>query len=79
MTKFLVAAPMLAAALSVAPALAQSAPAGDPVKGREKVQAYKSGERSHLTMKAIAASLSDNDMADIAAYYAQPATRMAGK
>ncbi len=43
------------------------------------LQAYKSGERSHPTMKAIAASLSDKDMADLAAYYAQPATRMAGK
>ena len=43
------------------------------------LQAYKSGERSHPTMKAIAASLSDQDMADVAAYYAQPATRVAGK
>jgi cytochrome c553 len=42
------------------------------------LQAYKSGERSHPTMKAIAASLSDEDMADLAAYYARPATRMAG-
>jgi cytochrome c553 len=30
-------------------------------------------------MKAIAASLSDNDMADVAAYYAQPAAKVAGK
>jgi cytochrome c553 len=43
------------------------------------LQAYRSGERSHPTMKAIAASLTDGDMADIAAYYAQPATRTAGK
>jgi cytochrome c553 len=32
---------------------------------------YKAGNRGHPTMKAIAASLSDADMADIAAYYAQ--------
>ena len=31
---------------------------------------YKSGNRSHPSMKAIAASLTDQDMADIAAYYA---------
>ncbi len=33
------------------------------------LQAYKSGQRSHPTMRGIAASLSDQDMADIAAYY----------
>ncbi len=32
---------------------------------------YKDGERSHPSMRAIAASLSDKDMADLAAYYAQ--------
>ena len=32
---------------------------------------YKNGERSHPSMRAIAASLSDKDMADVAAYYAQ--------
>jgi cytochrome c553 len=31
--------------------------------------AYKKGERKHPTMKGIAASLSDADMADLAAYY----------
>jgi cytochrome c553 len=31
---------------------------------------YKSGARSHPTMRGIAASLSDQDMADLAAYYA---------
>jgi len=31
--------------------------------------AYKTGERKHPTMKAIATSLSDQDMADLAAYY----------
>jgi len=33
------------------------------------LQAYRDGERSHPTMRAIAASLSDQDMADLAAYY----------
>lgn len=116
MSKMLLAAPVLAAALAVLPAFAQGTPAGDPAKGREKVQmcqgchgiegwrtafpevykvprlggqhaaylvralqAYKNGERSHLSMKAIAATLTDQDMADVAAYYAQPATRTAGK
>ena len=31
--------------------------------------AYKKGERKHPTMKGIASSLSDTDMADLAAYY----------
>jgi cytochrome c553 len=31
--------------------------------------AYRKGERSHPTMRAIAGSLSDQDIADIAAYY----------
>ncbi|CAD5372251.1 Putative periplasmic cytochrome type-C oxidoreductase signal peptide protein [Rubrivivax sp. A210] len=31
--------------------------------------AYKKGERKHPTMRAIAASLSDQDMADLAAFY----------
>lgn len=43
------------------------------------LQAYRTGERNHPSMKAIAASLSDQDMADVAAYYAQPATKTAGK
>jgi cytochrome c553 len=34
------------------------------------LQAYKSGERQHPSMRGIAASLSDKDMADVAAYYA---------
>jgi cytochrome c553 len=40
------------------------------------LQAYKSGERNHPSMRAIAASLSDRDMADLAAYYggAEPKT-----
>jgi cytochrome c553 len=32
---------------------------------------YKSGARSHPSMTAIASSLSEADMADLAAYYAQ--------
>jgi cytochrome c553 len=33
------------------------------------LQAYKSGARSHPSMRGIAQSLSDQDMADLAAYY----------
>lgn len=33
------------------------------------LMAYKKGERSHPTMRGIAATLSDQDMADLAAYY----------
>ena len=35
------------------------------------LQAYKKGDRKHPTMRGIAASLSDQDMADLAAYYEQ--------
>lgn len=35
------------------------------------LNAYKKGERKHPSMQGIAASLSDQDIADIAAYYAQ--------
>lgn len=34
------------------------------------LKAYKDGTRDHGTMQAIAASLSEQDMGDIAAYYA---------
>ena len=34
------------------------------------LRAYKAGERNHPTMKAIASSLTEQDMADLAAYYA---------
>jgi cytochrome c553 len=37
------------------------------------LKAYKSGERSHPSMRGIAASLTDQDMADLAAYYGAPA------
>ena len=43
------------------------------------LQAYKSGERSNPTMKAIASDLTDKDMADLAAYYATESTRSAGR
>ena len=34
------------------------------------LNAYKKGERKHPTMRGIASSLSDQDIADVAAYYA---------
>lgn len=40
---------------------------------------YKSGERSHPTMRAIATSLSEQDMADLAAYYSANAPVTASK
>jgi len=43
------------------------------------LQAYRSGERSHPSMRAIAASLSDQDMADLAAFYAQGGVKTASK
>lgn len=39
------------------------------------LEEYKTGNRSHPSMRAIAASLSEQDMADLAAYYAAPATK----
>lgn len=33
------------------------------------LKAYKSGDRNHPSMRGIAGSLSDQDMADLAAYY----------
>ena len=35
------------------------------------LRAYKSGERRHMTMLSVAMSLSDQDIADLAAYYEQ--------
>ena len=43
------------------------------------LQEYKSGERSHPSMRAIAASLSDQDMADLAAYYSGAPASVASK
>ena len=36
------------------------------------LKAYKSGQRSHPSMRAIAASLTDQDMADLAAFFSTP-------
>jgi cytochrome c553 len=38
------------------------------------LKAYKTGERSHPSMRAIAAALSDEDIANLAAYYARSQT-----
>jgi cytochrome c553 len=43
------------------------------------LQQYKSGERLHPSMRGIAATLSDQDMADLAAYYAQSDVKTARK
>ena len=43
------------------------------------LQEYKAGERSHPSMRAIAASLSDKDMADLAAYYSQYGAKTAAR
>ncbi len=36
------------------------------------LRAYRSGDRGHPSMQAIAKSLTDQDMADLAAYYGGP-------
>ena len=38
---------------------------------RASLAAYKTGDRKHPTMRAVADSLTEQDMADLAAYYAQ--------
>jgi len=43
------------------------------------LQQYRSGARSHPSMRAIATSLSDKDIADLAAYYAGAAAKTASK
>jgi cytochrome c553 len=35
------------------------------------LKSYKSGDRKHAGMRAVAQALSDKDMADLAAYYAE--------
>jgi cytochrome c553 len=40
-----------------------------PVYLLNALQAYRSGVRSHPSMRGVAQSLSDQDMADLAAYY----------
>src|SRR6266699_7036623 len=114
MTRFTLLVALAAAALAPVLAAAQTpAPAGDPMRGSQKVQMcqgchgipgwrtaypevyrvpkiagqhqvyivkalqeYKSGARTHPSMRAIASSLSDADMANIAAYYAQLGLRV---
>jgi cytochrome c553 len=39
------------------------------------LQDYKTGARKHATMRGIAATLSEQDMADLAAYYAGDAKK----
>ena len=41
--------------------------------------AYKKGDRKHPTMRGIAVSLSDQDIADVSAYYAQMSSSSARK
>ncbi|TMH14604.1 MAG: cytochrome c [Betaproteobacteria bacterium] len=43
------------------------------------LQQYRSGARSHPSMRAIATSLSDKDIADLAAYYAGATAKTASK
>ena len=43
------------------------------------LRAYKSGERKHPSMRAIAAGMSDQDMADVAAFYASPSAQTASR
>lgn len=43
------------------------------------LQEYKAGNRAHPTMRAIAAGLTDKDMADLAAYYGAEAPKTAAK
>jgi cytochrome c553 len=43
------------------------------------LQAYKSGERDHPSMRAVAASLTDQDMADLAAFYSSGPAKSAAR
>jgi cytochrome c553 len=43
------------------------------------LNAYKKGERKHPSMRGIATSLSDQDMADLAAYYAASGVNASAK
>lgn len=47
----------------------------------QALHAYKNGDRTHPSMRAIAGSLSDDDIANLAAYYAQggPKTNTASR
>ena len=43
------------------------------------LNAYKKGERKHPSMRGIASSMSDQEIADVAAYYAQQTAQTAKK
>jgi cytochrome c553 len=43
------------------------------------LRAYQTGDRTHPSMRAIAADLSEQDMADLAAYYSSQADRSAAR
>ena len=43
------------------------------------LRAYQKGDRKHPTMHGIAAGLSDQDIADVAAYYAQQSPQKSGE
>jgi cytochrome c553 len=43
------------------------------------LRAYKASERAHPSMRAVAASLSDQDMADLAAFYSTSPTQSAAR
>ena len=43
------------------------------------LKAYRSGDRSHPSMRGITMPLSDEDIANLAAYYARGVTRTASK
>ena len=42
------------------------------------LKAYRSGDRAHPSMRAIASGLSDQDMANLAAYYGEMGVKTAG-
>jgi cytochrome c553 len=46
---------------------------------QQALHEYKNGDRSHPSMRAIAASLSDQDIANLAAYYSQSNVTTAAK
>ena len=43
------------------------------------LKAYKAGDRKHPSMRAVAASLSEQDMADLAAFFSRPQTQQASR
>jgi len=60
--------------ISAAPDVNPSLAGMDEASLVEAIQEYKDGTRDHATMKVMVMSLSDEDIADIAAFYAsQPA------